>query len=566
MGVIGSIFDPKVTVIGGSRSLENPTTSLSNPDEWLYEAFGSSKTTSGVRVNRETALTYSAVWRAVTKISSDVGKLPLFIYRRVAEGKERAAEHPAYHILRYKANSEMSALTLKQVMQAHALMGGNAYAYIDRAGDASPRELILLDPANVTPVRVNNVLWYVVKVGSEERKIRAEDILHIKGLGYDGLQGYSVIAKAAESLGMGLAARSFSSRFFANGARPGILLEAPNTLKPEARKNLVDSWNALQQGLENAHKTAVLEDGIKANPITIDAKASQLIESRQFEIREVANWFGVPPHMVGDTTRVSYNSLEQENQSYLDSALDYWLCTWEEECRDRLFTEQQKRDDSHIVEFLRQALVRANLQARGEYYTKAVGGPWMVANEARSLENMNTLEEGGQLNKAPNTPGNAEPPPAEPGPADEEEEDPADDEDEDRSVLIEAHRALLHDAFGRMVKRLGTLARKAAKKPGTFDQWLTAFPSANREVLRSALGPAVTAAEAAVRPAAPLEETRLDELVDRICTGVAGPLDALCDQVTVPQLAAAVAETTAELENSLPDEQVEFILGAGGDE
>lgn len=377
------------------RSIENPSTPLSDPDEWAWDALGATKTDAGVRVSRQSAMTYSAVWRAQHLISRDVGKLPLVTYRRKGEGKVKAAEHPAYELLRYKANGEMTALTVKQTLQGHALMTGNGYAYIARAGDARPVELVPLNPDTTYPVRVNGVLFYAVTVAGEQRKVIARDILHVKGLGFDGLEGYSVIQYARDSIGLGLAIRGYGSKFFKNGAKPGVVLEHPNRLSPEGAKNLLSSWNAANSGLENSHKAVLLEEGMKLNPFSMSAEDAQMIETRQFEIREVANWFGVPPHKLGDTTRTAFSSLEQENQSYLDDALDGWLCGWEAECRDKLLTEKEKREDSHVIEFTREALVRANLEARANYYNKALGGaPWMVVSDVRSRENLNELPDG----------------------------------------------------------------------------------------------------------------------------------------------------------------------------
>lgn len=466
--------------------MENPATSLANPAEWLIDFVGGSKTKTGVRVTRETALTYAAVWAATVHISRDVAKLPLFVYRNTDSGKERATDHAAFSLLRHKPNNEMTSYVFRQTLQAHALLQGNGYAHIDRAGNGRPIQLIPLDPAKVTPVRVGGVLWYVVKINGEDRRLPPEDVLHIKGLGYDGLQGYSVIAKAAESLSLGMAARDYGARYFSNNARPDVIFEYPGQLSDVAKKNLRESWASIHQGLDNAHKAAILEEGMKCTPVTINARDSQMIEQRTFENRDVANWFGIPPHFLGDTTRTAFASLEQENQSYLDRTLDGWLVNWEEELREKLLTEREKEADSHFIEFLRQALVRADLKTRAEYYSKALAGlPWMTIDEVRSAETMNALGDGQgdklivpiNMQRPAEQPKPDEPAPAPPAPSPVAEPD-------------RAKRELLRDTVTRMVKRLTVHARKAAKQPDKLPEWIAEIEVKHGDILRSMLRPA----------------------------------------------------------------------------
>lgn len=388
-------------------SLENPSTPLSDPDDWLYDALGAGESSSGIRVSREKALTYSAVWRAVTLISSTVAKLPLYVYRRAGKAKEPATAHPAYRLVRFNPNAEMNAFAFWQTLMGHVLLDGNAYAYIFRSGDAAPVELIPLAPDSTYPVRENGALMYVVKTGTEWRRLLPENVLHIKGLGYDGLCGYSVIAKARDSFGLGIGARRYQEVYLKNNARPSAIIQVPKLMKPESQRELLRQWNELHQGLDNAHRTAILTEGATLNPFSINARDSQLIETRAFEIREIANWFGLPPHKLGDSSRTAYNSLEQENQSFLDDTLDPWLVAIEQECRDKLLAEREKDSDSHLFEFLRQALVRADIGARFSAYHIAINDGIYSRDEVRSMENANAIPDGlgadfySQLNMAP---------------------------------------------------------------------------------------------------------------------------------------------------------------------
>lgn len=373
---------------------ENPRFNINSAEAW--ETFvGGEKSTTGVAVNYESALTYSPWWRGINLISRDVAKLPLMVYRRNGEGKDRDTEHAAYRLLRYKPNREMTAFVFRQTLQAHALNEGNGYAFIFRDGAGLPVELIPLPPDSVTPVRANGKLWYVLSVNGEQSRVDPTDILHIKGLGFDGLCGYSLWQKAKNSIGLGMASEEFGARYYSNGAEPRAVIEHPSKLSDKAAANLRASWNAMHQGLKNSHKVAILEEGMKLNGFSSNAKDAMLLETRQYQIRDVANWLGIPPHKLGDTTRTAFASLEQENQSYLDDALDPWLVNWEEECREKLLSEEEKTRDTHVIEFVRNALVRADLTARANYYRVALGGrAWMTQNEVRGRENLNPADGG----------------------------------------------------------------------------------------------------------------------------------------------------------------------------
>jgi HK97 family phage portal protein len=389
MGLLTQIFDRQ------ERSLENPSTPLSAPDDWLYDALGAVRASSGVNVNRETALTYAAWWRGVNLISRDVAKVPAFVYRRGKIGKKHDYDHPAYYLLRRQPNREMTPFHFKQMMQSHVLAEGNGYAYIDRAGDGTPLELVPLQPTRTYPVRSNGVMSYITELKTgEPRKIAPEDMLHIKGLSFDGLVGYNVITKARESLGLGMAFDTFGSVVFRNGTSAGVVLKHPGRLSPEAKENLRESWERMHAGLENAHKTAILEEGMAADKLGLSPKDAQLLDERMFQKEEIALWFGLPPHKLGANITTSYGSLEQENQDYLDSALDPWLVNWEEELDAKLLTERQKQRDTHTIEFHRKSLIRANMSERGAYYNLGLQGGWLNRDEVRAEEGYNPIPDG----------------------------------------------------------------------------------------------------------------------------------------------------------------------------
>ena len=390
---IGKVF--------GRASLENPSTTLSDPDVWLYDAFsGGSKSDSGVRVGYKQALMYAAVWRGVNLISRDVAKIPLNVYVRLPDGgKERATAHPAYKLLRRQPSPYIKAFDLKQTLQAHVLLCGNGYAYVYRDGAGTPIELLPLNPMATYPKRdPDGRVWYVTRLTTgEERKLAAENVLHVRGLGFDGLQGYDVVTYARNTLGLGLAMQKFGAKFFNNGAAMNVVIKRPADAPPwseETKANFRSSWAKMHEGLENSHRTALLEDGMEAVVLAIDAKRAQLAEMRAFELREIANVLGVPPHKLGDTTRTAYASLEQENQAYLDEALDGWLCQWEEECGAKLLTEKERNADTHFVEFQRDALVRVDLRTQVDVLVTEVNNGLLSLDEARAIRNRPALPNG----------------------------------------------------------------------------------------------------------------------------------------------------------------------------
>lgn len=457
-------------ILSGCRSLEDPRKSLADwpeVDEFMSD--------TGERMSRDKALQYSPVWRAVDLASSTVAKVPLIIYQRHDSGKDPAKDHPAYGLLRYQPNSEASIFdAMKAAMVRVLLEPGNAYFYIDRV-NSEPVGLYLLDSFAVTPVRKDGELWYVYTPnGQMSNRIPASDILHIRGMSFDGLAGMSVLKYARHSIGMGSAAQKYSNKYFANNAEPRMVLQYPEWMKPEQAKQIIDSWKKMHSGLNNSHKAAILQGGMTANRISLSAQDSQLIESLEWSVRDVANWFGVPAHKLGDSSKVAYNSLEQENQSMLDDTVDPWLVRIELECRRKLLTERQKETDSHVIQYARKALVRANLQARADYYSKALSGhPWETVNEVRNDEGMNSKEGFDDIKPPTNNFSR-----------------------EQRTAELAAARRVLSETVERMQNRVGIQVTKAGKRSdASHAEVLQAVMDEQRDSVAEALtAPAETVA------------------------------------------------------------------------
>jgi len=462
------------------------STTYANPSSWFVDwILGGEKTSAGIRVTAQSALTYAAVWRAVSKISQDVAVLPVSIRKRLDKGgKDDAKEHPSYFILKHKPNAYMTSPVFRQTLQADALLHGSGYAFIERQNNGDIVSLIPLPAQYTVPKYVEGTWYYDCDLDGTIRRFSEDEILHIKGLSPNGITPYSVFDKARESLGLGLAARKYGATYFRNNARPSLVLEHPGRLSAEAKEKLRAAWQTKFSG-ENSFEVAVAEEGMKATPLSISNTDAQFIETRKFEIREIANWFGLPPHFLGDDSKTAYASLEQENQSYLDGCLNSWLVMWESELFDKLLSEKEKKEESHVIEFTRQALVRANLDARGKYYAVAVNNRWMNPNEVRELENLNPYE-GGDEFIVPLNMGN---PGGDPN-AKPKGDMPMDDEKMPEDMPSnDRFKPVIADAVKRMVKRISFHARNA--KAEKFMDFVSAFRNEHRAVLIDILLPAV---------------------------------------------------------------------------
>ncbi len=350
-------------------------------------------------VTADSALKLGGVWRAVNLVAGIVGMLPCKVFKEQdGGGKLPVKDDPRYKLVRRKANPDISASGFRETLTAHALLRGNGYAYILRGPTFQPFALWPLDPDRTFAARdEGRVLWYVTVIDGKPYTVPAYNVLHIRGLGDNGVTGYSVISYFAEEGGLAAASRDFASLYFANGANIGGVLEWPQKLSAEGFEALRKSLLERNEGPANAHKTMILDGGGKFHRAGVPAKDAQLLESRKFSLIEIANWFGVPPHVLGDSSRTAYNSLAAENQAFLDYGLNPWLVRWEDEYRAKLLTEAEQDAEQLSIEFMREALVRADLPARGAYYQTAVGRPWMTPNEVRRLENLPTISNGDAL-------------------------------------------------------------------------------------------------------------------------------------------------------------------------
>lgn len=366
--------------------------------------FGGS--TSGKAVNERTAMQMTAVYACVRVLSEAVAGLPLHVYRYREDGsKEKALKHPLYRILHDEPNPEMSSFNFRETLMGHLLLYGNAYAQIIRNGRGEVVGLYPLMPAKMTVDRDSGGnLYYLYSRGSDDAPEAGENgqvylppdqVLHIPGLGYDGIVGYSPIAMAKNAVGLGIATEEYGAKFFANDASPSGILEHPGVLKNPDKVR--ESWNKLFRGSVNSHQIAVLEEGLKYQPIGISPDQAQFLETRKFQLNEIARIFRVPPHMVGDLEKSSFSNIEQQSLEFVKYTLEPWLMRWEQAMGRRLFTESEK--ESYFIRFNVEGLLRGDYESRMNGYAVARQNGWMSANDIRELENLDRIpaELGGDL-------------------------------------------------------------------------------------------------------------------------------------------------------------------------
>ena len=364
------------------------------------------RTTSGKPVNERTAMQTTAVYACVRILAEAVASLPLHVYEYQDDGgKKLVHDHPLYYLLHDEPNPEMTSFVFRETLMSHLLIWGNAYAQIIRDGAGRVLGLYPLLPDKMDVQRDDKGnIYYVYSRNSDENpmfkeygniRLKAEDVLHIPGLGFDGLIGYSPIAMAKNAVGMTLACEEYGASFFANGANPGGVLEHPGVLKDPSKVR--ESWNSVYRGVSNAHKIAVLEEGMKYQQIGIPPEEAQFLETRKFQINEIARLYRIPPHMVGDLDKSSFSNIEQQSLEFVKYTLDPWVIRWEQSLQRSLLLPGEK--GKYFIKLNVDGLLRGDYQSRMNGYAVGRQNGWFSANDIREMENMNPIpdEEGGNL-------------------------------------------------------------------------------------------------------------------------------------------------------------------------
>ena len=357
---------------------------------------------SNKTVTERSSMQVAAVYACVRVLAEAVAQLPLHLYRYTGDGsKEKAINHPLYRLLHDEPNPEMSSFVFRETLMTHLLLWGNAYSQIIRNGKGEVVALYPLMPNRMTVDRdEKGRLYYEYTISDDDAPqikktiLKPSEVLHIPGLGFDGLVGYSPIAVAKNAIGLSIATEEYGAKFFANGATQGGILEYPGVIKdPDSVR---DAWN---KGFSNsnAHKVAVLEEGMKYTPISISPDEAQFLDTRKFQISEIARIFRVPPHLIGDLEHATFSNIEEQSLEFVTYSLQPWLVRWEQGIHRALLSDEEKKD--YFAKFNVDGLLRGDYESRMNGYATARQNGWMSANDIRELENLDRIpaEEGGDL-------------------------------------------------------------------------------------------------------------------------------------------------------------------------
>lgn len=376
---------------------------LAEVDFWLKDALAAgSPASSGVTVSEATALGSAAVYACVRVLAESVGQLPLKVFRRLPNGGRLVDdEHPLYPLLHDLANPEMTAYEFRCALQGHLALWGNAYAEVERDAFGRVTALWPLRPDRMTVTRnaqKQRVWLYRLPDGRDvswtwtNPTRQPAPVLHLRGLGSDGSMGFAPLQLLREPIGLAIATEEYGSRLFSNSATPRGILATPNRLSEEAAKRLKASWEAAHRGLDRAHRVAVLEEGINWQAIGMSAEDAQFLESRKFQVSEIARIYRVPPHMIGDLERATFSNIEHQALEFVQHSLMPWLVCWEQGCARDLLSV--KGFASHQIRFVVQGLMRGDLKSRYEAYAIGRQWGWLSADDIRILEDMNPLPAG----------------------------------------------------------------------------------------------------------------------------------------------------------------------------
>ena len=469
-----------------------------NSSELFQLIAAGNATYAGPSVTEDNAMRSSAVYACIRIISESIAALPLVLYRQQGRNRNRATVHPLYPVLHDLANPELTAFEWRELAMAHTLLRGNSWSQKVMNQRGQTVELWPLNPVKMEGwTRQNGKLYWLYRNPDNElQPINAEMIHHIKGFG-DGIMGHSPIMQAAkQAVGLSLAAEEYGARYYANGARPGLILRHPGKLSPAAAERLKVSFANEHQGLSNAHRTKVLEEGMDVTTIGIPNNEAQFLETRKFQVQEIARIYRVPPHMLADLDRATFSNIEHQSLSFVIHTLMPWFVRHEQAIyRDLLLPGERS---TYFAKYVAAGLLRGDTATRYQAYTTAISTGFMTRNEARELEDLNPLDGLDEpllpLNMME---ANAEPPQPEPAPASDEPvarwsdqstiETRAEKASVDRRALINRNIRLFEDAAGRAVKRETLAIRKAAKArmgkrdADSFEAWLETFYQQLRE-------------------------------------------------------------------------------------
>ena len=389
----------KIGIISSIKENRN-TSNISNPKKWLVDFFhGGAETYSGKRVSEENAMQTSAVFACVDRLSSAMAALPLQVFQKTKEGREVARKYFAYKMLHDEPNEELTSFTFRQLQMAHLLLWGNSYAEIERDNSNRAKKLWPLPPWKTNIRKDNNRgVYYEVNVDGKKKILYADQVLHIRGLGLDGLKGLSRIAMARQSIGLSLAAEEFGARFFGDGAHPGGIVEYPGSMSDEAYNRYKKETRSGYSGLSKSHKLMLLEEGMKFHQTGIPPGDAQFLETRKFQLTEIARIYNVPLHLLQEHENSTTwgSGIEELNLGFVVFSLMPYLTNWEQEINKKIVTTK-----GHYAEHNVEGLLRGDSKSRAEFYKTMIGNGIYSINDSREKENMNNIGPAGDKHYMP---------------------------------------------------------------------------------------------------------------------------------------------------------------------
>ncbi len=479
---------------------------------------------AGIRVDQESALFYAAVYAAVRIISETVAHLPCKLYKPVDRGREMVTANPA-EIVQRRPNAEQSALQFFELMTGHMCLWGNAYAEIvprDGGGEVVNLWPLRPDRMDVMRTRDTREVVYVYRLGEGKTKqLPAKRVLHLRLFGTEDLLGKSPIALARESLSLGLACEQYGASWFGNGSRPSGVYQHPGKLSPEAHQRLRESMDRAHRGPDGWNKTAILEEGLQWQQIGIPPEDAQFLETRKFQVLDVARWYRMPPHKLADLTDANFSNMVQQDLSFYKETILPYLRRWETELDRKLLGE----GDTRFFRFNAEAVLRADVETRHKIYAVGRQWGWLSANDVREKEDEAPIEDGDiYLSPANMTPTDKLNEPA-PMPVDGPDAggmggDPIQPDEDD----AERFRPIIRDAAGRLVHKETSSLKRAIIKAADN----RALEDAARKVYRTleadfvlTMQPGLDAIGVDVaRVASQYVRRHRDELLDMLCRGV----------------------------------------------
>ena len=441
----------------------------------------------------------AAVYACVRVLAESIASLPLFLYE--TGSTEKAVGHPLFTVLHDLPNPELTSYELRELFMVHLALWGNSYSEIVRDSSGKVREIWPLNPARVTPTRSGKQIVYVYD-DPTVKPLPASKVLHIRGLGFDGMQGYSIINVGKEAIGLALATEGYGARLFSQDATPKGVLNHPGKLSTAARENITNSWQETYAGLSNAHRTALLEEGLTWQSIGIPPEDAQFLQTRKYQLNEIARLFGVPPHMIGDMERATNSNIEHQSISYVRHTLTPWAKRIEQAIsRDLLTSAERAQVYPRLV---MEGMLRGDTQTRYNAYAVARQNGWLSANDIRRLESMPAIDGGDvylvPLNMVPAdqvADGDADA--GDPTPTRRAEPDQVDAVAlaVQRQKLSTTQQGPLADALGRVLRREANDIQRASKKHlqdiAGFREWLDNFYDDHEEFIVRQMGPALVA-------------------------------------------------------------------------